>query len=49
MYEEYIFVRDWDSFDWLNLFIYLFIIYSAIHKKYNNVNISKRTLRECQL
>ena len=30
-------------------FIIIIIIYSAIHKNYNDVNMSKQTLRECQL
>ena len=33
----------------LTFIIIIIIIYSAFHKKYNNVNISKQTLRECQL
>ena len=31
------------------IIIIIIIIYSAIHKKYNDENMSKQTLRECHL
>ena len=43
------YVRTFIVYYIIVIIIIIIIFYSAIHKKYNNVNISKRTLRECKL